>query len=154
MSVVRSRFNRPVTIPVPEFSGFEIVYEERLDDGVRHLVKVNENPLNDFVQASLADTLIYNIIDKYQKGNLDVLNKTSGHFFDVTGFPTSLAEAQKQIIQAESFFGQLPLELRKEFDYSSSVFLSKIADGSAFEILKPKSDNEINTESEVGSIES
>lgn len=149
MPVVRSRFNRPETIPVPEFSGFEIVYEERLDDGVRHLVKVNENPLNDFVQASLADTLIYNIIDKYQKGNLEILNQTAGHFIDVTGFPTSLADAQKQIIQAEAFFGQLPLDLRKEFDYSSSVFLSKIADGSAFEILKPKS----NIESEVDTVE-
>lgn len=141
--MVRSRFDRPKTIPAYFGSGFDPVYEEKIVEGVRKLVKVNENPLNDFVQASLQETLIYNILDKYQKGNIEILNQTVGQYFDATVFPSSLAEAQKQIIAAEDYFYKLPLDLRKEFDNSSSVFLSKIADGSAIDILKPSSNSDV-----------
>lgn len=139
--MVRTRFNRPSTVFAFFGSGFDPVYEERIVDGVRKLVKVNENPLNDFVQASLSETLIYNILDKFQKGNTEVLNQSFGQFFDATLFPASLADAQKQILYAESYFGSLPLEVRNKFDNSSSVFLSKIADGSVFDILKPIDNN-------------
>ncbi len=134
--MVRSRFNRPKAVSAYEPSGVSPVYEERLVDGVRTLVKVNEEPLNEFVQKSLPDTLIYNILDKFNRGNIDVLNKTVGQFMDVTQFPSSLAEAQNNLIKAERHFNGLSSDVRQKFDNSPIKFMEAVFDGSVFEKTK------------------
>lgn len=131
--MLRTRFNRPKAISSYVPSGVSPVYEERIVEGVRILVKVNEEPLNEFVQKSLPDTLIYNILDKYNRGNVDVLNKTIGQFMDVTQFPTSLAEAQNNIIKAERHFNGLSSDIRRKFDNSPIKFMEAVFDGSVLE---------------------
>lgn len=125
-----SRSFMPPTVPVPEFSGMEPVFEEKIVDGKDFLVKVGDNPLNVFVQASLNETLVYNILDRYNKGDLSVLERTNGHFVDVVGMPTSLAEAQQKLIDIEKHFSALPLAVRRKFDNSVNTFISSVADGS------------------------
>lgn len=134
--MLRTRFNRPKAISSYVPSGVSPVYEERIVEGVRTLVKVNEEPLNEFVQKSLPDTLIYNILDKYNRGNVDVLNKTIGQFMDVTQFPTSLAEAQNNIIKAERHFNSLSSDIRRKFDNSPTKFMEAVFDGSILEKTK------------------
>ena len=131
--MLRTRFNRPKATSSYVPSGVSPVYEERIVEGVRTLVKVNEDPLNEFVQKSLPDTLIYNILDKYNRGNVDVLNKTIGQFMDVTQFPTSLAEAQNNIIKAERHFNGLSPDIRRKFDNSPIKFMEAVFDGSVLE---------------------
>ena len=130
MTVVRSRFSRPLSGFSPIGNGVQTVFEERLVDGVRKLVKTGVNPLNEFVQKSLADTQIYNILAKYERGNTDALNVSVGQFFDSSGFPKNLADAQNSIIKANRYFDSLPLDLRNKFDNSASVFLNSFFDGS------------------------
>lgn len=133
---LRTRFSRPKAVSSPIGSGFSPVYEERVIDGVKTLVKINEDPLNEFVQKSLPDTLIYNILDKYNRGNVDVLNKTIGQFMDVTQFPTSLAEAQNNIIKAQRHFDSLSVDVKRKFDNSPIKFMEAVFDGSVLEKTK------------------
>ncbi len=136
--MVRTRFNRPTTISAPIGSGYDPVYEERIVEGKRKLVKVGENPLNEFVQKSLAETQIYNILRKFENGNVEILNKTVGQFMDVTGMPTSLAEAQNQIIRVNKYFDSLPLDVREKFGHNPNVFLEKVFDGSFVDLFPKK----------------
>lgn len=133
MFEVRSRFNRPVSSYAPVGDGMDVLFEERIVDGVKKLVKTGVNPLNEFVQKSLEDTLIYNILKKFEAGNVDVLNKSIGQFFDSTVMPHNLAEAQNSLIKAEAYFDSLPLDVRNKFDNSSSTFFQSVFDGSYLE---------------------
>lgn len=135
---IRSRFSRGFSDFSPVGDGIEPVFEERIVDGVRKLVRTGSNNINDFIQKSLKDTLIYNILDKYNRGNVDVLNKAHGQFFDATVYPTSLAEAQNSIIKANRFFDSLPLDVRKSFSNSSESFVQSFFDGSLKEKLPEK----------------
>ena len=73
--------------------------------------------------------MIYNILDRYNAGDLTALNKVQGAYGDFTNTPTTLAEAQQKLIDAENLFMSLPLEVRKEFNHSTSEFLASIANG-------------------------
>lgn len=140
--MVRSRFNRPRTIASPIGDGHSSVFEERIVEGKTKLVKVGSEDLNEFVQKSLPETLIYNILRKYENGNIEVLNKAIGQYFDSTVFPSSLAEAHNIVKSAHKSFESLPLEIRAKFDHSSDVYLQKIFDGS-FVDLFPKDDKPV-----------
>lgn len=136
--MVYSRFNRPASVPETFGSGLEPVFEERIVDGIKKLIKVNDNPINEYVQKSLPDTLIYNIIAKYEKGNLDVLDRAHGAFIDVTGMPTNLAEAQNLLIKANKFFDSLPVDVKASFSNSSTKFADVFLSGKLKDYLPEK----------------
>lgn len=127
--MVFSRFNRPKTETVPAFSGTQTVFEERIIDGTRKLVKTGLNPLNEFVQKSLPETQIYNILRKYENGNVDVLSKSFGQYFDSTEMPRTLQDAQNALIKAEVYFDKLPVDIKNKFNNSCSAFLDSVFDG-------------------------
>lgn len=132
----RSRVDRPDTIPAPVGNAIEPVFEERIVDGVTSLVRVGGNPINEFVQESLHDSLVYTVIDRYQRGDVDALQRMSGQFMDVTGMPTTLAEAQQRLIDIERQFGSLPMSVRQRFDNSVSKFVSEISNGNAAKVFE------------------
>lgn len=140
-----SRFNRPKTEAVPSFPGTQSVFEERIVDGVRKLVKTGENPLNEFVQKSLAETQVYNILKKYENGNFDVLSKTVGQFFDATEMPRSLQDAQNALIKAEVYFDKLPVDVKNKFNNSCASFLDSVFDGSLESKLGTVKNNKTDT---------
>lgn len=127
--MVFSRFNRPKTQAVPAFPGTQTVFEERIIEGTRRLVKTGLNPLNEFVQKSLPETQIYNILRKYENGNVDVLSKTFGQYFDSTDMPRTLQDAQNALIKAEVYFDKLPVDVKNKFNNSCSAFLDSVFDG-------------------------
>lgn len=120
-----SRCNCPAAARVPVGGSTSPIYEERLSDGVRNLVIVGETNLFDYVQASKDDTLIYNLLDRFTRGDITALLAKKGQFLDVTGMPTTLAEAQQLMINATERFNHLPAEQRAKFadvnDYIEKV---------------------------------
>ena len=130
---IRSRFYRPVACFSCFGDGTAPEYEEHIVEGIRKLVEVGRTNSYDFIQKSLADTLVYNILDKFQRGNLDVLNQRIGQYVDVTGLPKSLAEAENIIISSNRFFDSLPVDIKHKFNNSSSAFLQSFSDGSFVE---------------------
>lgn len=133
---IYSRFNRPKTEFSPSSSGFAPVYEERIDsDGKKILVKTGEHNLNDFIQASLDSTLVYNILDRFQKGDVSVLEKVKSFYADVTTVPKTILETHNFMKSISKSFDILPADLKAKFDNSVDVFVSKLENGEFNKIL-------------------
>lgn len=122
-----SRLNRPETIPHPVGDGTVPIYEEFVEDGHRVLKETGRDNLFDYVQASKDECDIYNILARYQRGDVDVLNRRQGQYLDVVGLPTNMAEAHQLMIDVERKFNSLDPEIRKKFDNSVDVFVDKVA---------------------------
>lgn len=137
-----SRSDRPPTKPAPIGDGTAPIFEERFVDGVRTLVETGRQPLNEFVQASLEDTKIYNIISRYQRGDESALNKVVGQYMDVVGMPTNLAEAQNALINIERNFNKLPAELKEKFNNNVNEFVQVVSTGKLADVM-----NEFNNDS-------
>ena len=125
-----SRTNRPKTIPVVLGDGTAPVYDEVLVDGRVMLKQVDTENLFDFVQASKAETSIYNIIDKFNRGDESALHKTVGKFMDVLGMPTTLAEAQQSLINVSKKFDSLPIDIRQKFENNVNIFVDTVSNSS------------------------
>lgn len=132
----RSRSTGHIDFYSPSPTGISTAYEVRLgSDGVSHLVPVGKHDLNEFVQASLEGTKVYNIIDRFALGDESVLNKVKGFYADVVGMPSSLAEAHDLMVSIDKKFAELPAKLKQVFGNSSSKFASALRDGSINEIF-------------------
>lgn len=135
--VVHHRFRRPKTIPWPVGDGTAPIFEEVIENGVRILRETGRDPLNEFVQASLADTLVYNILAKYQRGDEMALHKTIGQYMDVVGMPTNLAEAQQALIDIENKFNMLTADVKAVFNNNVNEFIDAVSHGKLDEKLAP-----------------
>lgn len=126
-----SRNNRPETIPVPQSKKLIPTFSLEINKttGKKELKETGKTNIYDMIQASKESTMIYNILDRFQAGDVEVLNKVQGAYGDFTNVPRTLAEAQQQLIDAENLFMSLPLEMRKEFNHSTSEFLAAAANG-------------------------
>lgn len=132
-----SLLNRPKTIPAVVGNGVQPVFEEQIVDGVSALVEVGETSLFEFVQASKDDTEIYNILARYERGDVGALSKSQGVFADVVGMPTNLAEAKASIIKFESMFENLPAEEKAKFNNNVNEFLMAVATAEPAPVEKP-----------------
>lgn len=104
------------------------------DDGARCLRKSRDIDVFDYIQTSLDDTLIYNILDKYARGDVTALNRANGAYVDCVGLPTTFLEAHEYVKNAEKLFNQFPDELRDKFG-SFSAFRDELISGKAYEKL-------------------
>lgn len=157
----KSRTNYPATIPMPQCSKIQPTFELKIDKetGKKELKKSGSTNIYEKIQAAKESTLIYNIIERYKQGYEEVLTKTKGIYADITQMPTSLAEAQQRLIDAENYFNKMPLELRKEFNNSYTEFLASINNGNIEKIAKKyakveEKENELKGTSQIlGKIE-
>lgn len=133
-----SRFNRPETIPAPACSKLIPVFEIKIDKqtGRKELKQTGKTNVYEKIQASKENTLIYNILEKYQNGDISVLQKARGVFGDFTNMPKTLAEAQQSMLDAENLFNKLPNEIKREFSNSTSEFLASMTNGQFEQIVK------------------
>lgn len=132
-----SRSNYPQTIPHPKSKKIVDTYsiEINKETGKKELKATGKTNIYEFIQKSLDDTLVYNILKKFEAGDLDALNRAVGAYGDFTNAPRSLAEAQQLIINAEKEFNKLPLDVRKEFNYSASEFLAGFGNGKVQQVF-------------------
>ena len=100
---------RPDPVSSPTGDGFEIKREfQTLPDGTRNLVEVGKTNAYEIIQASLEQSLIYNILRRHDAGDPSALAAVQGRYMDVSGLPTSLAEMQALVMSARDGFDQLP----------------------------------------------
>lgn len=122
-----SRLNRPDTIPHPVGDGTAPVYEEVFENGEFVLKATGKDNLFEYVQASKADCDIYNLLARYQRGDISVLSSRVGQYLDVVGMPTNLAEAHQLLLNVQQKFNSLSPDIRKMFDNDVNVFIDKIS---------------------------
>lgn len=122
-----SRLNRPVTICSPIGNGERSIFEERIVDGVKHLVVTGKENLKEFIEASKAETLISNIMKRFESGDINVLSRVQGFYGDVTSMPDNLAECQNLLIKLENQFNSLPVETKAKFDNSFNKYVKDVS---------------------------
>ena len=127
-----SRIKKPDTIPAP--SGEKVVptFSLRIskETGRQELVKTGTTDIYEKIQAAKEGTLIYNIIERFQNGDITALNKNKLCYGDTTIVPKTLAGMKQALIDAENNFNKLPLEVRKEFNHNVNEYLNAIDNGS------------------------
>lgn len=128
--MIFSRFNRPPCVSPPVGDGTAPVFEKRIVDGRCRLVQTGVTNLYDFVQASKEEVLIYNIIERFNRGDVNALNQRVGQYLDVVGLPSTLAEAQQLMIDVQNKFDHLDAEVKAKFDNSVSVYINSISKSS------------------------
>lgn len=130
MAEFYSRSNLPTTIAQPKCEKIIPTYGKEVGkDGKVQIVETGKTNIYEKIQASKDETLVYNILDRFNAGDVSVLNQRQGTYGDFTEMPKTLAEAQQTLIDAEKYFYSLPLEVRKEFDHSVSEFLHSAGEG-------------------------
>lgn len=132
-----TRSKYPDTIAYPESKKIipTFALEINKETGKKELVKSGATNIYEKIQASKDETLVYNILERFNNGDIEALNKARGIYGDFTNMPKTLAEAQQQLINAENTFNDLPIDVRKEFNYSTSEFLASMANGQFEQIM-------------------
>lgn len=123
--MIYSAYNRPKTKAAPAGDKLQETYEMTIDENGHKTLKLSPIKENIYekIQESLEETKIENIIARAVGGDATALAVTQGQYFDATGAPTSLAEAQQMIIGLTEEFFRLPLEIREKFDHSPEKFV-------------------------------
>ena len=136
--VFRSAYSRPSMEDVSPSGGSRIapVFQEITnDDGVREVVQIGVTDVQDYIQASFEDTLIYNVLARVASGDTSLLNQVAGEYLDLTDLPKNIHEASRLVNQSEQFFSSLPADVRKEFHNDFHEFLAAAGTGRAEEVL-------------------
>lgn len=94
-------------------------------DGRRKLLKDNPKPIYEMIQAHREQCEIERIVKRALEGDISVLNAIEGQYIDITGAPTTLAQAQQIIINAKRDFDQLDPETKKKFENNVEIFIAE-----------------------------
>lgn len=118
-------------------SPMKTVYKMRLDDkGRQVLEKMSEYSLYDEIQSHFEETEIHALVDRYKlTGDPSVLNRQLGQYGDFTDLPTSLADVYKRVADANNLFEELPIDIRREYNFSPAQFFADIGSERSKEIF-------------------
>lgn len=151
-----SRLNRPKAVVPPIGDGTAPKYEEVFENGSYKLVVSGKENLFDLVQASKEETLVYNIIDRYQRGDVTALQQRVGQYMDVVGMPKNLAEAHAVMLDVERKFNALSPDVKSKFGNDVNVFIETVSHstpdklqeifGVAAEVTKVEKGDDVNVE--------
>lgn len=122
-----SRCIRPSTIANPFGNGERSIFEERVENGQRRLVVTGKEDFKSFIEASKEETLIKNIIKRFENGDVTAISKTQGFYGDVTGMPSNLAEAQNFLINLQNNFDSLPGDIKEKFGNSFDNYVKEVS---------------------------
>lgn len=129
----------------PSSSGSSVVPEYQLsidEKGVRSLKVVGQKDLYAEIQSHKESCDVHNILMRYANGDTTALTQRLGYFADSTMFPRSYAEMYQRVVDGESFFNGLPVEIRKEFNFNPVEFFSEMGTDSFNAIMSKYSNPE------------
>lgn len=99
----------------------------RDEHGVKHLEEVGTRNIQDEIDEYEQDCLVYNIIDKFTKGDTSAIKSTADAMYaDVVGMPKNIHEVHKVQAKAMSDFGKLPKEVRDKYDNDPKTFVESV----------------------------
>lgn len=122
----RSRSSAPVRMETEAGSEYATTYEIELDSqNHKSLVATGKTHIYPEIQSHLEETKIENILANALLGDTEALNRVQGKYVDCTEMPTNLAEAQGMIIKLQNEFDTLPIDVRRQFNFSVEEYISK-----------------------------
>lgn len=118
-------------------SRMQPTYKMHVDEnGKRELRKVGEIDLYAQIQSYKDSVDINVLLQRFARGDESALSKIQGVYGDFTQMPKTYRELAQRVIDAENIFNQLPIDIRKEFNFSPSEFFSSIGSDKFNEIFK------------------
>ena len=118
---VKKRFFSNPGDPIKPLYGLEVD-----KDGVTQLVEKGKYDLFDYIQSHKDTVDIHKILERFENGDVDALNKYQGYYGDITEAPKTFAEALNAVIKAKDLFNTLPLEVRAEFNHNPEEFIASL----------------------------
>lgn len=119
--------NKAVRVPTASGEFYKKKYHLEVNAlGVNELVEEDE-PFDWYgmIQASTEGCSMDYLLKRFQQtGDISILQKTKGQYFDSTDMPKDLLGMYKKVQEGERYFNQLPLEVRQQFDNSFTKFLA------------------------------
>ena len=99
----------------------------RIDDnGHKRLVKTGEfTNIYEKIQSHADEVDIEKLWERCQMEGYEILNKREAISGDVTMIPNSLLEASIMLQDRENEFNQLPLDIRKQFNFSFNEYIAE-----------------------------
>lgn len=132
----------PPKQPTPSGSPWRIKYKKSIDEeGHITMVECGKTNVYEKIQAAKDSTMIYNIVERYQNGEIGLLNARQGYYGDISNAPTNIFEAEEQAQMANNNLNKLPSELRKILIEKGDISEEDIK--SYIESLKPKANEEV-----------
>lgn len=119
-------------------SGMKDTYKMHVDaDGKRELKKSGEYNLYADIQSYKDSVSIDYILSRFINGDETALSRVQGIYGDFTQMPTTLAELQQRVIDAENLFNALPLDIRAQYNHSASEFFAQLDSDKTKAIFAP-----------------
>ena len=119
-------------------SGMKDTYKMHVDaDGKRELKKSGEYNLYADIQSYKDSVSIDYILTRFVNGDDTALSRVQGIYGDFTQMPTTLAELQQRVIDAEHLFNNLPLDIREQYNFSASEFFAQLDSDKTKAIFAP-----------------
>lgn len=125
-----SESNRPAIIDTPAGSEFSTNYIEKIDqDGKKQLVEAGKTNIYERIQAAKENSLIKNIIERYQIDINRPSNIQEGIGVDLTQMPDNFIDYYNMMQELKAQFEQEPSSIRKEFNNSFEEYLAGANNG-------------------------
>lgn len=129
IQTIKGKIRKPYTTFItycPTGSKFHKTYEITVDELGHKTLKENGST-NTYakIQEHLEETLIENILQRAALGDEEALNRVQSQYLDTTDMPKTLAEAQNKILSIKNEFEKLPVEIRREFDFSPEKYIQE-----------------------------
>ncbi len=119
-------------------SGMKDTYKMHVDaDGKRELKKSGEYNLYADIQSYKDSVSIDYILTRFVNGDETALSRVQGIYGDFTQMPTTMAELQQRVIDAEHLFNNLPLDIREKYNFSASEFFAQLDSDKTKAIFAP-----------------
>lgn len=119
-------------------SGMKDTYKMHVDaDGKRELKKSGEYNLYADIQSFKDSVSIDYILTRFVNGDETALSRLQGIYGDFTQMPTTMAELQQRVIDAEHLFNNLPLDIRAQYNHSASEFFAQLDSDKTKAIFSP-----------------
>lgn len=108
-------------------SRFADKHAVRIDDnGHKTLVKTGEKTnIYEKIQSHVEECDIKKIWERAQVEGYEILNKREAISGDVTMVPTSMLEAAQQLQDMENDFNALPIDIRRQFNFSFTEYIAE-----------------------------
>lgn len=120
----QTRYRKPERYNSNLGSRVKQLYQAEYDkDGTLNLVESGKENLYDYIQSHKDSVDIHVLLQRYKNGDVTALTCAQGAFGDFTEMPKSYAELLNNLIKGESYFNELPVEVRAKFDHSFQKWL-------------------------------
>lgn len=125
-----SAYDKPPKTPCDSGSPYKTIYKRSVDEnGMPCLEESGKENIYQKIQLCAKGNLVSDLIDRAKRGDPNAIPEPIESFVDCTKLPKNLLEARNQLVRAESYFNELPVDVRNKYGNNFANFLSAIDSG-------------------------